>query len=115
MSHLKYLVALGSLAFGVAFAASSYHVTVSDPLWVNGKQLQPGDYRVQLETGKVMITGHNSKVEVPAQIQTAAAKHRVTALQSEDVNGKQQLERIDVGGTKTSIILKSGSTAASGE
>jgi hypothetical protein len=113
MKHTKYLLAFGTFALGVAMAAANYHVTISTPSWVNGNELKPGDYRVQIEGDKVLITGQRNSIEVPGTVQTSAKKYSDTALHSDNVNGKQQLEEIDFGGTKTSILFKSESGGAS--
>ena len=56
----------------------------------------------------VTIQGQETSIQVPAEIQTSAAKHPYTSFRSEDINGKQQLEEVDLGGTKTTIRLQIG-------
>jgi len=114
MKHTNYLLAFGTFALGVAVAAANYHVTISTPTWVNGNELTPGDYRVEIEGDKVVIAGQHDSIEVPGTVQTSAKKYSDTALRSDNVNGKQQLEEIDFGGTKTSILFKAGSGSAGG-
>jgi len=115
MKPMKYLLTSGTLALGMALAASGYHLTINSPTWVNGNELKPGDYRVQVESNKVMITGRDTSVEAPAKIQSAARKHSSTSLTTDEVNGKRQLEEIDFGGSKTSIVFKNGPAGAGGE
>ena len=106
MKHTTYLLAFGTFALGLAMAAANYHLKISTPTWVNGNELQPGDYRVQVQGDKVTIEGQNNSIEVPGTVQTSAQKFPATSLRSDDVNGKQQLEEIDFGGTKTQHPLQ---------
>jgi hypothetical protein len=115
MKHNKYLLAFGTFALGIAMAATGHRVVISNPTWVNGNELKPGEYRVEVQGDKVMITGQNNSIEVPGTLQTDGKKYSDTALRSETVNGKQQLEEIDLGGTKTSIHFKNGTGGAGGE
>jgi len=114
MKLTKYLLASGLFTLGAAMAASNYHLKITTPTWVNGNELKPGDYRVQVESDKVMITGRDTNVEAPAKINTAEKKFSVTSTRSSDASGQHQLEEIDFGGSKTSVVLKSGSNGVGG-
>jgi len=114
MSFTKTALAFGTCALGLMMAASSYHVTISNPTWVAGNELKPGDYRVEIQDGKAMFKEGKTTVEVPAKLATADKKYPTTATRSDDVNGKQQLQEIQLGGTKTSILFNTGSTGAGG-
>jgi len=114
MKLTKYLLASGLFTLGAAMAASNYHLTITTPTWVNGNELKPGDYRVQVESDKVMITGRDTSVEAPAKVNTVDKKYSVTSMRSSDVSGQHQLEEIDFGGSKTSIVFKGGSNGAGG-
>lgn len=115
MKPMKYLLTSGTFALGMALAASGYHMTINNPTWVNGNELKPGDYRVQMEGNKVMITGRDTSVEAPAKIESAAKKYPTTSLTTDEVNGKRQLQEVDFGGSKTSILFKTGPAGAGGE
>jgi hypothetical protein len=114
MKFAKFAFVFGTFALGLVFAAS-HQMVISSPTWVNGKELKPGDYKLQMQANSVTIQGHETSIQVPAEIQTSAAKHPYTTFRSETVNGKQQLEEVDLGGTKTTILFKSGSSGAGGE
>ena len=110
----KFLPVFGTVALGLAFAASTHHMTVNNPLWINGHELKPGDYKLQVEGSNVMIKGNDTDLQIPAKVQTAAEKYPHTSLRSESVNGKQLLEEVDLGGTKTSILLQTGAGGTAG-
>ncbi len=113
MKFLKFGIVFGTFALGLIFAAG-HQMVISSPTWVNGKELKPGDYKLQVQANSVTIQGQETSIQVPAEIQTSAAKHPYTSFRSEDINGKQQLEEVDLGGTKTTILFKSGSSGSAG-
>lgn len=110
----KFLPVFGTVAFGLALAASTHHMTVNNPLWIDGHELKPGDYKLEVEGANVMITGHDTNLQVPAKVQTSAEKYPYTSLRSESVDGRQLLQEVDLGGTKTSILFQMGASGAAG-
>jgi hypothetical protein len=112
MRFSKLMLAFGTLALGIASAAATYHMTISDPAWVGQKQLKPGEYKVQLQGTQAVIKGDGDTVQVPVQTKTAQEKYPQTAILSHQVNGKRQLEEVQFGGSKTSILFQSGTTGA---
>ncbi|MBZ5609658.1 MAG: hypothetical protein LAP38_15465 [Acidobacteriia bacterium] len=114
MQFSRLMLAFGTLALGLASAAASYHMTISSPAWVGGKQLQPGEYKVQLEGNQAVIKGDQDTVQVPAKMETAKDKYSETEIRTSNVNGKRQIEEIRFGGTKASIVFSSVSAGAGG-
>jgi len=114
MRYTKTILAFGTFALGLAMAASTHHMTITSPTWVNGTELKPGDYRVQVEGNKATFTGKETNVEVPATVSEATQKYPTTSFRSDNVNGKQQLEEIQFGGTKTKIVLGGRTSGAGG-
>jgi hypothetical protein len=114
MRYTKTVLAFGTFALGLAMAASSHHVTIFHPTWLNGNELKPGDYRVEVDGNKATITGNKTTIEVPATVSESTQKYPTTSFRLENVNGKQQLEEIQFGGTKTSILFGGPSAVAGG-
>jgi hypothetical protein len=106
MNYTKSVLAFGTFALGLAMAASHHNVTFANPTWVEGHQLQPGEYRVEIEGDKALIKGSQTTIEVPAKVETSAEKYDITSSRSQDINGKHQLEEIQFGGTKTRILFE---------
>jgi hypothetical protein len=98
---------LGACVFslGIATAASTYHVRISDPTWVGGSQLKPGDYEVKVDGDKVTFKQGKNVVAVPAKIETNAAKYSDTQMDIKTENGQAKLKELDLGGTKSKIVL----------
>lgn len=102
---------LGACVFslGIATAASTYHVRIADPTWVGQNELKPGDYQVKLVGDKVTFKMGKNVVEVPAKVETNAAKFSDTQMDIKNENGQAKLKELDLGGTKSKIML--GETA----
>jgi hypothetical protein len=98
---------LGACVFslGIAMAASSYHVRIADPTWVGTTQLKPGDYLVKVEGDKVTFKQGKNVVAVGAKVETNAAKFSDTQMDIRTENGQAKLKELDLGGTKSKIML----------
>jgi hypothetical protein len=108
---------LGACVFtlGIATAASTYHIKISDPTWVGQNELKPGEYDVKVdEAGKVTFKMGKTVIEAPAKIETNASKFGTTLLNTKSVNGQPQIKEIDLGGTKSKILFGDASVAEAG-
>ena len=102
----KILLAFAILALATAFAgtvpsARSYHITLAQAAVVNGTELQPGDYRLSVDTTKITLVKGKQTVESPARVDSVEKKFDDTAIR---YTGKAIAE-IRLGGTKTRIVL----------
>ena|SRR5579872_1312982 len=111
MRFAKFGLVFTTFALSLVFAAG-YQMIITSPTWLNGKELTPGDYKLEVQGNSVIIKGHEISIQVPAEVQTSTAKHPYTSFRSNNINGKQQLEEVDVGGTKTTILFKTGSSGS---
>lgn len=108
----KLLVIFATFALALASAADkTYHVTLSEPATVNGTQLQPGDYKVQLEGDKAIFKIGKTSVEAPAKVETADHKYDTTQVAIDRANHQSKISEIRIGGTKNRVIF-SGASAA---
>jgi hypothetical protein len=103
---MKTTLVCSFFALALTALGASYHVTISDPTWVGSNQLMPGDYTVEVQGDKAVMKSGKNVVEVPAKVETETSKYPVTSLHSTTAGGKNTLEEIWVGGTKTKIVLK---------
>ena len=98
-----------------AYAGSSYNLRLSQAAEVGGTELKPGDYKVQVEGAKATIKGEGRTVETNVQVEDGSAKFARTSVRYDTADGKYRMERIQIGGTKTTLIFAnsdSGSKAA---
>ena len=107
---------LGACVFslGIAAAASTYHVKISDPTWVGGSELKPGEYQVTVDGDKVSFKQGKTVVSVSAKVETNASKYSDTQMDVKTINGQAKLQELDLGGTKSKIMLTDASTIEAG-
>jgi hypothetical protein len=111
----KFLVMFATLAMAVASAADkTYHVTLNDPASVNGTQLKPGDYKVQVEGDKAILKMGKAVIEAPARIQTADHKYDITSIEINNASSQPTISEIHIGGTNTRIVFGGGIPAGGG-
>src|ERR1700733_3553238 len=102
---------LGACVFslGIATAASNYHIRIADPTWVGQTELKPGEYQVTLDGDKVTFKQGKSVVAVAAKVETNASKFSDTQMDIKTENGQAKLRELDLGGTKSKIMLTDAS------
>lgn len=107
---------LGACVFslGIATAASSYHVRIADPTWVGQTQLKAGDYEVKVEGDKVTFKQGKNVISVPAKVVTNASKFSDTQMDIKTENGQAKLKELDLGGTKSKIVLSESAPVEAG-
>jgi hypothetical protein len=91
-----------------ANAGSSYTVTLSKPFVVAGKEMKPGDYRVEVVGDKAMIKGGSQSVEATVKVESGDQKFSKTAVRYDNANGNYQLDQIQIGGTKNTLVFEKG-------
>ena|ERR1700734_2472026 len=107
---------LGACVFslGIATAASTYHVRIADPTWVGTSELKPGEYEVKLDGDKVTFKQGKNVVAVSAKIETNASKFSDTQMDVKTENGQAKLKELDLGGTKSKIMITDASAVEAG-
>ncbi len=107
---------LGACVFslGIATAASTYHVKIADPTWVGQTQLKPGQYEVRVDGDKVTFKQGKNVVAVGAKVETNASKFSDTQMDIKTENGQAKLKELDLGGTKSKIMLNEATPVEAG-
>ena len=105
----KLLFCLGTIALVTAQAAS-YKVTLFQKSTVNGRELEAGDYKVEVKDKAVVLKRDKETIETAAHTETAANKYPRTSVRYSGSNIKE----ICIGGTTTKIILDGSSNTAGG-
>jgi len=107
---------LGACVFslGIATAASTYHVKIADPTWVGQTQLKPGEYDVRVDGDKVTFKQGKNVVAVGAKVETNASKFSDTQMDIKTENGQAKLKELDLGGTKSKIMLTDATPVEAG-
>src|SRR5579864_4902953 len=108
----KALAVMFALGIGVAYAASSYLVTLYKPTTINGTQLKPGDVKLELEGDKVVIKQGKTSVESSVTVQNASQKFLVTTVGYSGDSANNQVQEIRLGGTSTKLLFEAGDKAS---
>ncbi|MGO4884509.1 MAG: hypothetical protein ACLP59_27370 [Bryobacteraceae bacterium] len=104
---MKKVGLLACLLAGLAFAsAKSFTVTFSEPAMVGATQLKAGDYKVEVQSDKVVLKHGHETAEAAIKAVTMEKKYDATSISMAKVNGTNRLEEIEIGGTHTKLVLE---------
>lgn len=109
MKMNKLMLGACVFALGIATAASTYHVKIADPTWVGTTELKPGEYDVKVDGDKITFKQGKKVIEVSAKVETSASKFSDTQMDIKTENGQAKLKELDLGGTKSKIMLQDAS------
>jgi hypothetical protein len=111
----KLLVAMFAVGISVAYAASSYHVTLYKPTTVNGTQLKAGDVKLELQGDKVILKQGKTSVESNVTVQNGSQKFDFSSVGYSGDSSTNQVQEIRLGGTSTKILFETGAKTASAD
>ena len=100
----KIVILFAIAAIGVA-AAASYHVTLFQPTVVQGQELKPGQYKLDLKDTTLLIINGKTSVETKVQVEKCDEKFSTTTIRFATTDGKYAIQEIRLGGTKTKLVL----------
>lgn len=100
----RLLILLVVLAVGIA-SAKTYSLTLFQPSLVAGTELKPGEYRVEVRDGKVVIRSGKLRVEAPVKVETAEAKFTSTSVRYAGGEGVARIQEIRLGGTNLKLVF----------
>jgi major membrane immunogen (membrane-anchored lipoprotein) len=106
----KITMAFMTAALMVASAAEKHNLTLFQPSFVNGTELAPGDYRMELDGDKVVISKGKNKVEANVKVDTADAKFSSTSVRYANADGKYKVQEIRLGGTNRKLVFAGAQT-----
>ena len=85
--------------------AKSYSVTLFQPSIIGGSELQPGEYKLDLNESKVVIHSGKKTAEAQVKVETGDQKYSSTTVRYQNGDGKYRIEEIRLGGTKTKLVF----------
>jgi|SRR5579884_996522 len=104
---MKKCLTLFALAAAGIASAATYNVTLLDPTMINGTELKPGDYKVEVEQDKATFHKGKKAVEAPVKVENASNKYASTTLRyGTSTDGKRTLRSIQVGGSTTNLVFE---------
>ena len=100
---------------GLAVASAAQHrITLFEESVVNGTTLKPGEYKLDINGDKAMLSRGKQKVEAIVSLQKADAKYGATSVRYNAGEGKYRVQEIRVGGTDTRVVFDGAANAAAG-
>jgi len=100
----KLMFCFAILALAVA-SADTYKVTLFQPSVVSGQELKPGEYKLEVTDGKVVISKGKTTVQAPVKIEQADGKFKSTSVRYSNGDGKLTVREIRIGGTTTRLVF----------
>ncbi len=100
----RFLFAFLMLAVALA-SAKTYNVTLFQPSVVGGTELQPGEYKLDVQDTKAVIKAGGKLIESDVKVETAESKFSSTSVRYANSDGKYRIQEIRLGGTKTKLIF----------
>ena len=100
----KYFVAFA--LFGASLAsAKSYQIVLENPSKVGNTDLKRGKYGVAVEGSGVRFidSASGKSIETNGTVVNTQKKYRDTIINTKNVNGANQIQEIELGGTSTKI------------
>ncbi len=102
----KSVFLMSMLLMAVSFAsAKTYTVRLHQPSVVEGKELKPGSYKVDVSDAKVMFTNGKDSVETKATAEENTERYAATSVRYAEENGKMKIREIRLGGTNTKLVF----------
>jgi hypothetical protein len=107
----KTLAVLFAIGISVAYAASSYKVTLTKPTTVNGTELKAGDCKVEVLGDKVVIKQGKTSVESNVAVENGAQKYLYT-LVGYDADSATRIHDISLAGTNLKLVFGADAKSA---
>jgi hypothetical protein len=105
----------GTLALTSLAGAASYNFKLFEKVSIDGKELKPGDYKVEVKDNTAVIRSGKESTEVKVRTESAQRKYDSTTVRYSKDGDKTNLEEIHIGGSKTKLVFDSAKMANGGE
>jgi hypothetical protein len=93
------------LAAAAVASAKSYTVKLFQPSVVGGAELQPGEYKLDVNESKVTIRSGKNSAEATVTVESGDQKYASTSVKYQNGDGKYRIQEIRLGGTKTKLVF----------
>jgi hypothetical protein len=105
MKLSKLMLSFATVALAIASAASSYRFSIFQPSYFAGKELKPGDYKIELTGDKATIKVGKQLIEATVKVETGTEKFGETSVRYATADGKMTVQEIRLGGTTTKLVF----------
>jgi hypothetical protein len=101
----KFMLTFAAAALMVVSAAEKHNITLFQPSVINGTELAPGDYRLELDGEKMVLSKGKQKVESSFKTEQADSKFSSTSVRYANADGKMKMQEIRLGGTNRKLVI----------
>ena len=101
----KMIVCLAAAVSMIWAGAMSSKVTLFQPSTLNGVELKPGEYKMQVDGDKLTLQNGKTKAEASVKPETNGAKYGATSIRYNNDDGKMKITEIRIGGTNTKLVV----------
>ena len=102
----KMMLGFGVLSLAALSAGETYRVNLFQTSVVNGTELKPGEYKVEVTDNKAVIKRGKESVEAPVKLENTDTKFGSTSVRYQNADGKYKVQEIRLGGTKTKLVFE---------
>ena len=100
----KIIFGFATVALAVASAAS-YRLNIYQPSELNGKQLKPGQYKLEVDGTTATFKGEGTEITANVKVETTEAKNSRSSIRFSTTNGTYKIKEIRLGGTNTKLVF----------
>ena len=93
-----------TLTMAVA-SASTHSITIYEKSNLNGAELAPGQYKMEINGDKLMIKNGKKTIEAAVTVDNEAQKFANTSVRFKNGDGKYTIQEIRVGGTNMKVKI----------
>ena len=108
------LIFLAALTLSAA-NAETFRVTLFQSSIGANTKLNAGSYRMDLNNGQLLIQNGKQKLQVPVTVENADQAYPSTRVLYTQENGKYSVREIQLGGTKTRLVLDRPAQSGGGQ
>jgi hypothetical protein len=103
----KSLLLIGTLALAGIAGAKSYDIVLSAPAKAGSLQLNAGEYSLKVKGSTAVFTNVETgkSFTAPVKVQEGSKKYENTAVDTSNVNGTDEIQSIELGGSNTQLQL----------
>jgi hypothetical protein len=114
MKHLLLLMT-ASVALTNLASAATYTFKLFDSVTIDGKELKPGSYKLEVKETTAVIRSGKESTEVKIRTENGDRKYDSTSVRYTKDGSKNNLEEIHIGGSKKKLVFDAPKTANGGE
>jgi hypothetical protein len=101
----KMIVCLAAAVSLVWAGAMTSRVTLFQTSTLNGVDLKPGEYKVQVDGDKLVLQSGKTKAEATVKSEQSGEKFGATSIRYANGDGKMRITEIRLGGTNTKLVV----------